>query len=255
MVEGTLTRKDAKFVEDIRERLKRRTQQRFNLRSYQKPLWDAVLNKGKKESYALWHRGAGKDFTCLNIVIEAMKRKVGFYPYFFPTYEQGKEILWNGIDNNGNRFLSYFPEHLRIRTIQDEMRIEFKNGSIFRIMGTGDLESVNKKRGLNIDGAVMSELAWHRSDIWDNVLRPSVQKKDGWVIFNTTPWGKNHAKRMYDNASGSEDWFCQKLTIDDTKKDGLGEDGSPVVLQTYIDKLRRDGTPEETIRREYYCSF
>jgi hypothetical protein len=81
----------------------------FTPREYQIPIFKAFDN-GKKRIIQVWHRRAGKEKTDINIVARELFRKVGAYYYVFPTYNQGKKILWNGADKDGMRFLDHFPE-------------------------------------------------------------------------------------------------------------------------------------------------
>lgn len=240
----------SKAVKSIAKTWRERAKKAFHLRSYQRPLWDAMMG-GCKRAFALWHRGAGKDITCLNLVIELIKRKPGNYYCAFPTYAQGNKVLWLGTDKNGRRYIDYFPKHLTKRIVQDEMLVEFQNGSIFQVVGTDQLDRL---RGTGIDGLIFSEYAWHSPNVW-NVLEPAVRKKEGWVIFQTTPYGKNHAKRLYEVAQKEPDWFSQRLTVDDTFRDVEGEDGRRLVTDEEIDKLRSEGKEEDWVQREYYCSF
>lgn len=50
---------------------------------------------------------------------------------------------------------------------------------------------------------------------------------------------------MCNMAKDNEDWFFQKLTVDDTN----------VVPPEYIQLERERGMSEEMIQQEYYCSF
>jgi poly-beta-hydroxyalkanoate depolymerase len=50
----------------------------------------------------------------------------------------------------------------------------------------------------------------------------------GWAVFIYTPRGKNHGHSLYQMAKKSNEWFCQNLTINDTKR----ADGSPVYHRT-----------------------
>lgn len=258
MVSGLATAKhsqeqtDAQFLKLITDGLRKRAEQKFKLRTYQKPLWEAMLVKNFTKAYCLWHRGAGKDITCLNILIEKLKKKPGYYVVALPTYSQGTKVIWNAIDNNGKRFLSYFPENMIRRTVMDEMFIEFTNGSIFQVVGTENLE---KLRGVGLDGLIMSEDACHTADVWFDILEPAIRKKTGWTIFQTTPQGKNHSMRRAIMAQNTHDWFYQKLTIEDTFRDAEGEDGRRLVMDEEINKLRAEGTAEDKIQREYFCSF
>lgn len=232
--------------------LRKRGELKFKLRNYQKPLWDAMIHRGFTKAYCLWHRGAGKDITCLNILIEKLKKKAGYYVIALPTYSQGTKVIWNAIDNNGKRFLSYFPENMIKRTVMDEMFIEFTNGAIFQVVGT---ENLDKLRGVGLDGLIMSEDACHDPNVWFDILEPAIRKKSGWVIFQTTPQGKNHSMRRALMAQITSDWFYQKLTVEQTFRDADGEDGRRLITDDEIDRLRREGTTEDKIQREYYCSF
>lgn len=244
---------DTQLIRQISKGLKERAQHHFSYRSYQQVLRDAMLVKGYKKAFSLWHRGAGKDLAQLNIAIELMKRKPGNYLYGFPTYAQGKKVLWDAMAGTGKKFLSYFPQHQIVRTVKDEMFMEWKSGTTFQIVGT---ENIDLLRGTGIDGFVESEAAFHGPHIMA-VLEPAIRKKNGWLMLNTTPPtdGGKFVLDMWNMANTNENWFTQKLTIDDTYKDAKGEDGNRVVTDEDIEQLRQEGTSEEFIQREYYCSF
>src|SRR5258708_27395949 len=50
-------------------------------------------------------------------------------------------------------------------------------------------------------------------------------------------------------------WFAHLLTVDETRRDATGEDGSYCVSPERIAQLRKEGVPEEIIQQEYYVSF
>ena len=66
-------------------------------------LWQAY-ESGYRRFCLVWHRRAGKDKTAFNVMVTDAVQNVGSYYYFFPTYSQGKKILWDGIDKDGFRF-------------------------------------------------------------------------------------------------------------------------------------------------------
>lgn len=183
-----------------------------------------------------------------------MLERVGYYAYLFPTYKQGKKILWNGMDREGFKFTDHFPKSLRKRTDNTEMLIELKNGSIFQVIGTDNYDSL---RGANVVGCVFSEFAWQNPMAWD-VIRPILSENDGWAVFNSTPLGKNHLYRLFNYAKKEEGWFTQLLTVDDTRR----EDGSPLItgqmIESELRELQARGEIEDAaafIQQEYYCSF
>ena len=212
----------------------------YTPRPYQRPLYNAIAD-GYKRMYAVFHRRAGKDKTCLNIMLKEAVKNVGVYYYFFPTYSQGRKILWDGIDRDGFKFLDHIPEALRKKKNDAEMKIELVNGSIFQVVGTDNIDSVV---GTNPIGCVFSEYSLQNPQAWD-FMRPILAENNGWAAFNCTPRGTNHAYALYNIAKNSPDWFCQLLTVDDTG----------AITQEAIDKERRDGMSDEMIQQEFYCSF
>jgi hypothetical protein len=91
----------------------------------------------------LYHRRAGKDIVCLNLVIAEMALNVGNYYYAFPTYAQAKKALWEGRGKDGVKYLDYFPKVLLQGKPNDtEMKIKFKNGSLFQVVGLDDVDKL-----------------------------------------------------------------------------------------------------------------
>lgn len=214
----------------------------FEPRSYQLPFL-AAMDEGYLRAVLAWHRRAGKEIVCFNHMIKmAYFYRVGTYIYFFPTTGLGRRILWNGMDKDGKRFLDYLPccivEDGKFNS--SEMKISLTNGSIIQIMGTDMVINV----GVNPVGTVFSEFSLQNPYSW-NFTRPILRENGGWAVFNFTPRGKNHAYDLYIMAKNNPDWFCQKLTIDDTK----------VLTEKDMDEERREGMSEHLIQQEYYCSF
>lgn len=215
-------------------------------RGYQMSVFRA-MDSGLKRAVLVWHRRAGKDKTCLNLMIKKMFERVGAYYYYFPTYEWGKKVIWDGIDKAGVPFLNHFPQSLIADKNEQDLKITLVNGSLFRIIGTDKIHNV---RGPNPVGCVFSEYPHHNPLVWD-IVRPVLNENDGWAIFNFTPLGKNHAWDMYRMAQGNPNWFCELLTIKDTKD----EEEKSIITEAQIEEERRAGMAEELIQQEYYCSF
>lgn len=213
----------------------------YTPREYQLPLFQA-FDDGFKRFVTVWHRRAGKDKSYANLMAKAMLERVGVYYYFFPTYAQGKKIMWDGIDGQGFRFLDHFPKELIDgQTNSTEMKLRFKNGSLFQVVGADNIDSIV---GTNPVGCIFSEYALQDPRGWDFV-RPILRENKGWAAFNFTPRGKNHGFKLYQMAKDNPDWFCQLLTIDDTH----------VLSDKDIEDERASGMDEELIQQEYYCSF
>lgn len=210
-------------------------------RPYQEPFWDAMI-RGHKRAVLVWHRRAGKEKTCWNYLIMQAIKRAGIYYYFFPTFSQGRKILWDGVDKSGFRLLHHIPKQL-IEGVpnSNEMKIRLKNGSLIQIIGTNNIDSIV---GTNPIGCVFTEYSLQDPRAWD-FMRPILAENGGWAVFNFTPRGHNFAYDLYTMAHRSPEWFCQVLTVDDTG----------VLTPSDIQRELDEGMSEDLVRQEYYCSF
>ena len=217
------------------------------LRDYQQKIWDTLINKNIKRSFILMHRRAGKDVFCLQYLVQEAIDIPGNYWYILPQQNQVRRAIWEGITRDGVKYLSFIPEQVIEKMSDMEMKVYLKNGSIISFIGGDRYDSLV---GAGIRGAVISEYALQRPNLYDLAIEPMLRETRGWVLFNTTPRGNNHAKEMYDfltseMKAGKSAYTC-KLTVDDT---------GGIVTPEDIEEERRRGKPEELIQQEYYCSF
>ena len=219
----------------------------FEPREYQVPFMQA-LDEGYKRFVLVWHRRAGKDKACIAIVPKILMKTPGLAVYVFPTLKQGREVLWEGRDNDGFRFLDHIPKELRAKDPNESrMTIELTNGSLFRVAGADNPDSL---RGGNGTLYIFSEWPMHDPDVWSAVVQPIVESNKGIAIFNYTPLGKNHGYDTYKYALAHEDkWFTQVLTVNDTKT--ISEAVLGDLKQEYYDRTGDDAL----FQQEFYCSF
>jgi phage terminase large subunit len=207
------------------------------IRTYQKDLWESLYHKTR--GFFFIHRRAGKDFVCVNILTREATKRVGVYYYLFPTYEQARKVIWEGITNDGRKFIDMFPPELVAKRNEQQMSIELINGSVIRLIGTDRYDAI---RGTNPVGCVFSEFAFQNPMAWD-IVRPILRANGGWAIFITTPNGENHAWELYTRIKDNAKWIAQLLTIEDTK----------ALTEEDIQEERDSGMSEAMIRQEYYC--
>ncbi len=212
----------------------------YQPRPYQLPLLRA-LDGGKRRAIACWHRRAGKDITLLNFAIKSAFERVGTYFHFFPTYNQGRKVLWDGRERDGFPFMSHIPAELVQGSNSQQMQVKLINDSIYQIVGTDNIDSIV---GTNPVGCIFSEYAVQDPRAWE-YIRPILRENGGWAVFDYTPRGKNHGWTLYQMARDNPDWFTSLLTVDDTG----------VLTSADIDAERREGMDEDLIQQEYYCSF
>jgi len=218
----------------------------YTPRTYQLPVLKA-LDGDIKRAVCVWHRRSGKDYTALNFTIKKMFERVGVYYYFLPTYNQGKKIIWDGIDKDGFKFLDHFPEQLIEKKNEAEMKIVLKNGSLFQIIGTDNYNSI---MGTNPVGCVFSEYSLQDPVVWD-FIRPIMRENKGWALFLYTPRGENHGYDLYTMAQDNPDWFSQLLTVENTHT----PNGKRIITAKDIQSERDEGMSDELIDQEYFCSF
>lgn len=215
---------------------------KFKPRDYQLPIFDALENKHYRRVLAILPRRAGKDICGFNLCIRAALAKIGVYYYIFPTYSQAKKVIWDSITNSGMRFLDYIPEELIYSKNSQEMKIRFVNGSLLQLVGSDNYDSL---MGTNPRGVVFSEYALQDPRAYQ-FIRPILAANDGWALFLSTPRGKNHLWELYQIAQNSPQWFCYKLTIEDTHHIPLYE----------IEREKAEGImSDDLIQQEYYTSF
>jgi phage terminase large subunit len=215
---------------------------RFKPRDYQLPIFDAIENKKYKRVLAILPRRAGKDICGFNLCIRAALEKVGVYYYIFPTYSQAKKVIWDSITNSGLRFLDFIPEEVIHSKNSQEMKIRFVNGSLLQLVGSDNYDSL---MGTNPRGVVFSEYALQDPRAYQ-FIRPILAANNGWALFLSTPRGKNHLWELYNIAQNSKDWFCYKLTVEDTHHIPLHE----------IAREKHEGImSDDLIQQEYYTSF
>ncbi len=172
---------------------------------------------------------------------------MGLYIHVFPFANQGRRVIWNGIDRNGKKFLSAFPEELIQGKSDLEMRLILKNGSIYQVLGADDPD---KLVGINCVGAIFSEYALMDPKAFD-LVRPILNENGGWAIFPSTPRGRNHFYELIHGKNGNPGaiknpkWYVSIETVDTTK----------AVDPETIEEDRRQGVEEALIKQEYFCSF
>lgn len=217
-------------------------------RPYQTNVWAA--RKHYKRFLKIWPRRHGKDDEDLHNNACAAFERVGNYWYMLPEYSQCRKAIWDAINphTGKKRIDEAFPDILRSNVNNQEMKITFINGSTWQLMGSDNYDSLV---GSPPVGLTYSEYAISNPISW-GYMRPILLENSGWASFNSTPRGKNHLYKMYNMAMKSDDWFCERLTVDDT---GLF---TPEQLQSELQELiaeHGEAYGTSLWRQEYWCSF
>jgi len=182
-------------------------------REYQRPLW-RYLREGGLRADVAWHRRSGKDDVSLHWAAIASAKRVGNYWHMLPEATQARKAIWEAINpHTGKRRIDEaFPRALRSGTRDTDMRIEFKNGSTWQVVGSDNYDSLV---GTTPIGVVFSEWALAKPDAW-TYLRPILAENGGWAMFIWTPRGRNHATRAFEARERDETWFTERLSAVNT---------------------------------------
>jgi len=194
------------------------------------------------------HRRGGKDATFFNLAWLFASMEPGNYLYTLPKIGQAKNVVWEGTDLEGRRWLDMIPKHLLAKDPNNsERKIYFSNGSMLHITGADSI--LDSHLGSNLRGIYMSEYQRTAPHVWD-YLRPIINRNPkAFACFNFTSLGKGHAYRLMQANLDNPVWHCRKLTVDDTRDN----DGNYIFSPEQVDDERRSGMDEDLIQQEYYC--
>ena len=219
----------------------------IQMRPYQrKPFRDLFIDDIRR-ILLLLPRRAGKDRLCINLIHLAALKRPGLYYYLLPTISQARTVIWDGRGSDGKRFIDCIPNGLILKDYQTTTTRYLSNGSIIRITGSNNYESLI---GSNPLGIVFSEYSLTNPSAW-NYLRPILSENNGFAIFPYTPRGYNHGHDLYNDNLDNPEWSITRLTAEEL----FDCEGNRVITDEMIESERRAGMPEELIRQEYYTDF
>lgn len=221
----------------------------FALRRYQHPVW-RYLEGGGTRAVCIWHRRAGKDAIAMHWTACAAHERVGNYWHMLPEAAQARKAIWNAINPHTGlrRIDEAFPPALRARTRDQDMLIEFSNGSMWQLVGSDNYNSLVGSTPL---GIVFSEWALADPQSWA-FLRPILAENGGWALFITTPRGRNHAAAMYESAKGDPSWHAELMPATQT---GVFSAETLEREKCELIDLFGDDEGEARFRQEYLCDF
>jgi hypothetical protein len=183
-------------------------------RGYQADLWEYLRRGGLRADVAA-HRRWGKDEVALHWAAAAAAKDAGTYWHLLPEASQARKAIWDAVNpHTGRRRIDEaFPEKVREKTHDSEMKIELTNGSVWQVAGS---DNYNSLVGASPRGVVFSEWALAKPEAWA-YLRPILAENGGWALFLWTPRGRNHATRAFESRAQKTSWFCLKSPADQTE--------------------------------------
>lgn len=216
--------------------------QQFVPEWYQWPVIDAIEKDNKRNVILVWNRRAGKDITSLNILIRQALKRRGSYLYMLPQQKQARQVIFQGMTYEGKPLLSYIPEELIARKLQQEMTIHLINGSIIYFCGSNYFDAY---RGISPMGLVMSEAAYSHPMAYPTFV-PALERNDAFSLLISTPNGYNWFYDLYNKAKNNKQWFAQILSVEETNTQ----------TKEQIDEQIAEGKISwDMAQQEWYCRF
>ena len=214
----------------------------FIARDYQNIILDAWINQGYNKILYVLPRRSGKDYLAWNMAIEQCLMKTCLVLYALPTYSQARKCVWDAIAIDGTKFIDLIPPTLIASLNQSEMKVNFTNGSILRLIGADAYDT--SLVGTNAQMIILSEAALMNLEKVYSYARPILAANNGTIIVFGTPRGKNAFWHLCQSAEELKDWFVLKMGVDETKhidEDVLAEE--------------RRQVSEDMYQQEWMCSF
>ncbi len=180
------------------------------------------------------HRRAGKTTAALNyLIFSAIKNPGTNYAYIAPTYKMAKSAGWS--------ILKRYTRFPGVKCKESELSVEFPGGSKITLYGA---EKPDRLRGIGLSGVVFDEYGMQPSNIFTEVIRPTLIDNGGYGIWIGTPKGRNEFYLLYETRKNDSEWFTCHLTADDTG----------TISQKEIENSKNTMSREE-FAQELYCSF
>lgn len=218
----------------------------FNAYPHQRDFISAFFSGKYKYFMECIHRRGGKDASAFSAIWLMASIEPGNYVYTLPKIGQARNVVWEGKDLEGRRWIDQIPRPLILKMHETSCKIYFVNGSILHITGADNL--LQSHLGSNLKGIVVSEFQKTNPKVWDYV-RPILKRSNGIAIFLYTAFGKGHAYRLFQTNKDRKLWHCRKLTVAQTEDN----DGKPIFSESQIQEERDSGMDEALVLQEYYC--
>ena len=181
----------------------------------------------------------GKSVLSQLVVLQWATKAVGTYWIVSPTYRQGKQIHWRGLQQ-------IVPREWVAKKNEVELSISLRNGSIIELKGA---ENPDALRGVKLRGIVIDEIASIRNWdwLWSEVLRPTLTDYQAPGLFISTPKGYNHFHDLFQKGQDNGE-------TDGYKSWRFNSYDNPYIPREEIDNAKKELT-EDTFYQEYMADF
>jgi len=168
--------------------------------------------------------------------------------YIAPTFNQGKDIMWNLlVELGGMAAQGGVIESVR----QNEGVLRLVNGRTIKIKGSDRPDTL---RGVGLSYVVMDEYADMKPEVWDLIIRPALSDYEGEALFIGTPDGKNHFYDLWCFAGSMEKSSLENNEIAEWAAFHFNSLDNPKIKPKEIEAAR-NSMSAAAFRQEYEASF
>lgn len=188
-------------------------------------------------SVLVWHRRSGKTvFAVMELILDALRctKERGRFGYVAPLYRQAKEIAWDYVK-------AYARRIPKVEIRESDLAIVLPNGAQVRLYGADNPDSL---RGLYFDGVVLDEYADIKPNVLDEIVRPALADRQGWLLVIGTPKGINAFSDTYHRALKDSTWYADLRRADETN----------AIAPDELEAARQQMTPTK-YAQEMLCDF
>lgn len=211
---------------------------------YITPAQAKIMGCRKKSRIVNAGRRFGKSFLSgYEALAQALNKPGSVIQYIAPTLPMGRDIMWNGWIKKDN----HVPDQYIAKKNEQQMILEFKNGSTFQIKTADDPDSL---RGTGLDLVIIDEAAMIKDpDFWETIT-PNLSDKwhDGRALIISTPKGYNWFYDLFQKAKYDPDYRDEWEAFQFTSMEGGNIDPA------FIEKKRRTMT-KKMFEQEFCASF
>jgi hypothetical protein len=172
--------------------------------------------------------------TINELIRDSLLHENHLYAFISPTYKQAKRNVWDMI-----RF--YCANIPGVQYNVSELTVVFPTGSKISLFGADNPDSL---RGLTLHGVVFDEYSQQPSNIWSEIIAPTLATTKGYSIWIGTPKGRNAFYRIYEDSTRDEDWYSLLLPVSE----------SHIIDEEELKQQRKNMTEDE-YAQEWECSW
>ena len=218
----------------------------YLLKGKQVDIYDALKKRDEDINVICCSRRFGKSFIlCVLAVETCLNLKDAVVKYAAPTKVQVEEI----VNKVMRPILADCPEHLKPTWMEAKKRFIFPNGSEIQIAAT-DNGHIENLRGGHSHLCIVDEAAFATDLEYaiDNVLAPTTDTTDGYVILASTPNYKDPQNVF------NMDYMLPRQLAGTLKKFTIYE--SPMITPDRLQKIiERYGVDSPRFKTEYLCEI